>query len=104
MQTLEEFDWCLKKLESVNSASMGTMAQDKFRRILSRELSHMTGKSRAGDHVAEWVQNITNPGQWGRIINLLVVAVHAAQCVHVGVLHVIIMYSCRGFKEHPMMK
>ncbi|XP_064386859.1 3',5'-cyclic-AMP phosphodiesterase 4C-like isoform X3 [Halichondria panicea] len=69
MQTLEEFDWCLKKLESVNSASMGTMAQDKFRRILSRELSHMTGKSRAGDHVAEWVQNITNPDDGSSMVD-----------------------------------
>ncbi len=63
MQTLEELDWCLRKLESVNSSSMGTMAQDKFRRILSRELSHMSGKSRSGNHVAEWVQNITNPSK-----------------------------------------
>lgn len=61
MQTLEELDWCLRKLESVNSSSMGTMAQDKFRRILSRELSHMSGKSH--NHVAEWVQNITNPSK-----------------------------------------
>ena len=63
MQTLEEFDWCVKKLESVSSASMGTMAQDKFRRMLSRELSHMSGKSRSGTHVAEWVQNITDLGE-----------------------------------------
>ena len=60
LETLKEFDWCLKKLETVDSAkSMGTMAQDKFRRILQRELSHMSESNKAGRHVAEWVNNVT---------------------------------------------
>lgn len=60
-EALEELDWCLRKLETVDSAkSMGTMAQDKFRRILSRELSHMSENSRSGHSVAKWVENMTN--------------------------------------------
>jgi len=59
--TLEELDWCLKKLESEDSTkSMGIMAQDKFRRILFRELSHLSENSKSGSQVAEWVQGITN--------------------------------------------
>ena len=62
--TLEELDWCLKKLESEDSTkSMGIMAQDKFRRILFRELSHLSEKSKSGSQVAEWVQGITNFGE-----------------------------------------
>ncbi len=62
--TLEELDWCLRKLESVDSAkSMGLMARDKFQRILSRELTQMSEKSRSSSHVAEWVHAITNWGE-----------------------------------------
>ena len=38
---------------------MGNMAQDKFRRIMSRELSHLSERSRSGQFVAEWVNNFT---------------------------------------------
>jgi len=61
---LEELDWCLKKLETVSSTkSMGNMARDKFRRLLNRELSHLSEGSRKGAQVAEWVTNITNMGK-----------------------------------------
>ncbi len=64
VDTLDELDWCLRKLESVDSAkSMGAMARDKFQRILSRELLQMSEKSKSGSHVAEWVHTITNWGE-----------------------------------------
>ena len=39
------------------------MAQDKFKRLLSRELSHISERSRSGHFVAEWVNTITGSGQ-----------------------------------------
>ena len=64
--TLEELDWCLKKLESVDSAkSMGLMARDKFQRIMHRELSHLSEKSKSGSQVAEWVHTLTS---WGKCL------------------------------------
>ena len=64
MSTLDDFDWCLQKLETVHSAkSVGNMAQDKFKRLLSRELSHMSERSRSGQFVAEWVNTITGNAQ-----------------------------------------
>ena len=64
LETLEEFDWCLRKLETLDSAkSMGTMAQDKFRRLLSRELSYLSSNSRSGSQVGEWINRMTNYGK-----------------------------------------
>uniref|UniRef100_A0A1X7UAQ0 Phosphodiesterase n=1 Tax=Amphimedon queenslandica TaxID=400682 RepID=A0A1X7UAQ0_AMPQE len=64
LTTLDELDWCLHRLETVNSAkSVGNMAQDKFKRLLSRELSHMSERSRSGQFVAEWVSTITGNAQ-----------------------------------------
>ena len=64
MEVLEEMDWCLKKLETVNSAkSMGNMAHEKFRRMLNRELSHLSEGSRRGAQVADWVTDLTNLGE-----------------------------------------
>ena len=63
MDVLEELDWSLKTLETVNaSQSMGNMTGAKFKRLLNRELSHLSEGSENGAQVAEWVTNITNPG------------------------------------------
>ena len=44
------------------------MAQDKFKKLLSRELSHLSERSRSGQFVAEWVNTIagTNNGEGER--------------------------------------
>jgi cAMP-specific phosphodiesterase 4 len=64
LSTLDELDWCLHKLETINSGkTMGTMAQDKFKRLLSRELSHMSERSRSGDMVAKWVNTLAGVTQ-----------------------------------------
>ena len=61
---LNELDWCVRQLESINSAkSVGDMAQEKFRRLLNRELSNMSEGSKRGALVADYVSNITNLGK-----------------------------------------
>ena len=74
LNVLDELDSCLHRLETVNSAkSMGTMAQDKFRRILSRELSHLSERSKSGHFVAEWVNNLTGSSQgWFKLTELYI--------------------------------
>ena len=63
---LDDLDWCLRQLEGVSSTkSMGNMAHEKFRRLLSRELTQLSEGSREGARVAEWVTNITNLGERG---------------------------------------
>lgn len=59
--TLQQIDWCLHQLESVDSAKAmgGPLAQDKFHRLLTRELSHMSEHSKSGNKLAEWVHDIT---------------------------------------------
>ena len=57
-----EFDWCVQKLETVDRVKMGIMAQDKYQRIMSRELSQLSERSASGHRVAEWVQDITRSG------------------------------------------
>ena len=59
-----EFDWCVQKLEAVDRVKMGIMAQDKYQRIMSRELSQLSERSASGHRVAEWVQDITRSGKW----------------------------------------
>ena len=62
-ETLHRLDWCLHRLESVNSAkSLGTMAQEKFQRMLIRELSSLSER-RSGLAAAEWVMSMTPKGQ-----------------------------------------
>ena len=61
INTLQHIDWCLHQLESVDSAKAmgGALAQDKFHRLLTRELSHMSEHSKSGNKLAEWVHDIT---------------------------------------------
>nr|BAA34310.1 EFPDE4 [Ephydatia fluviatilis] len=57
--TMMEFDWCMQKLETVDRVKMGSLAQDKFQRVMSRELTQLSERSLSGHRVAEWVQDIT---------------------------------------------
>lgn len=60
MEVLRELDWSLKMLETVNAnQSMGSVTGDKIKRLLSRELSHLSEGSENGAQVAEWVTDIT---------------------------------------------
>lgn len=61
---LKDLDWSLKMLETVNSnQSMGNVTGDKIKRLLNRELSHLSEGSENGAQVAEWVTDITNSGE-----------------------------------------
>ncbi len=66
MEVLRELDWSLKMLETVNAnQSMGSVTGDKIKRLLSRELSHLSEGSENGAQVAEWVTDITKSGGRG---------------------------------------
>ncbi|XP_068020944.1 3',5'-cyclic-AMP phosphodiesterase 4C isoform X1 [Melanerpes formicivorus] len=55
-ETLEELDWCLDQLETLQTRhSVSEMASNKFRRMLSRELSHLSETSRSGNQVSEYI-------------------------------------------------
>ncbi|XP_061761073.1 cAMP-specific 3',5'-cyclic phosphodiesterase 4B isoform X2 [Nerophis ophidion] len=55
-ETLEELDWCLDQLETVQThRSVGEMASNKFKRMLNRELSHLSEMSRSGNQVSEYI-------------------------------------------------
>ncbi|XP_004616906.1 cAMP-specific 3',5'-cyclic phosphodiesterase 4C isoform X2 [Sorex araneus] len=55
-ETLEELDWCLEQLESLQTQhSVGEMASNKFKRMLSRELTHLSETSRSGNQVSEYI-------------------------------------------------
>ena len=46
------------------------MAQDKFKRLLSRELSHLSERSQSGHFVAEWVNRMTGSSE-GNVNNTI---------------------------------
>lgn len=55
METLEELDWCLDQLETIQShRSVGDMATSKFKRMLNKELSHFS-ESKSGNQVSEYI-------------------------------------------------
>ncbi|XP_038183497.1 cAMP-specific 3',5'-cyclic phosphodiesterase 4C isoform X2 [Arvicola amphibius] len=55
-ETLEELDWCLEQLETLQTRrSVGEMASNKFKRILNRELTHLSETSRSGNQVSEYI-------------------------------------------------
>ncbi|XP_075715085.1 3',5'-cyclic-AMP phosphodiesterase 4A isoform X2 [Rhinoderma darwinii] len=57
-ETLEELDWCLDQLETVQTyRSVSEMASNKFKRMLNRELSHLSEMSRSGNQVSEYISN-----------------------------------------------
>uniref|UniRef100_A0A671QR56 Phosphodiesterase n=1 Tax=Sinocyclocheilus anshuiensis TaxID=1608454 RepID=A0A671QR56_9TELE len=53
-ETLEELDWCLDQLETLQTRhSVSEMASNKFKRMLNRELTHLSEMSRSGNQVSE---------------------------------------------------
>ncbi|XP_007439098.1 cAMP-specific 3',5'-cyclic phosphodiesterase 4D [Python bivittatus] len=57
-ETLEELDWCLDQLETLQTRhSDSEMASNKFKRMLNRELTHLSEMSRSGNQVSEYISN-----------------------------------------------
>ncbi|KAM4855561.1 3',5'-cyclic-AMP phosphodiesterase 4A isoform X2 [Urocitellus parryii] len=55
-ETLEELDWCLEQLETMQTyRSVSEMASHKFKRMLNRELTHLSEMSRSGNQVSEYI-------------------------------------------------
>uniref|UniRef100_A0A3Q0SA81 Phosphodiesterase n=1 Tax=Amphilophus citrinellus TaxID=61819 RepID=A0A3Q0SA81_AMPCI len=58
METMEELDWCLDQLETIQTyRSVSDMASTKFKRMLNRELTHLSEMSRSGNQVSEFISN-----------------------------------------------
>ncbi|XP_024290934.1 cAMP-specific 3',5'-cyclic phosphodiesterase 4B isoform X1 [Oncorhynchus tshawytscha] len=58
METMEELDWCLDQLETIQTyRSVSDMASNKFKRMLNRELTHLSEMSRSGNQVSEFISN-----------------------------------------------
>nr|XP_033810475.1 cAMP-specific 3',5'-cyclic phosphodiesterase 4C isoform X2 [Geotrypetes seraphini] len=58
VETMEELDWCLDQLETLQTRhSVSEMASNKFKRMLNRELTHLSETSRSGNQVSEYIAN-----------------------------------------------
>ncbi|XP_045024899.1 cAMP-specific 3',5'-cyclic phosphodiesterase isoform X7 [Daphnia magna] len=56
VETLEELDWCLDQLETIQThRSVSDMASSKFKRMLNKELSHFSESSRSGNQISEYI-------------------------------------------------
>jgi len=56
-ETLEELDWCLDQLETIQThRSVSDMASSKFKRMLNKELSHFS-ESKSGNQISEYIRN-----------------------------------------------
>ncbi|XP_071518591.1 3',5'-cyclic-AMP phosphodiesterase 4C isoform X3 [Panulirus ornatus] len=56
METLEELDWCLDQLETIQThRSVSDMASSKFKRMLNKELSHFSESSKSGNQISEYI-------------------------------------------------
>ena len=56
VETLEELDWCLDQLESLQThSSVSNMAANKFKRMLNKELSVFSESSKSGNQVADHI-------------------------------------------------
>jgi len=56
-ETLEELDWCLDQLETIQThRSVSDMASSKFKRMLNKELSHFS-ESKSGNQISEYICN-----------------------------------------------
>ncbi|KPP77034.1 cAMP-specific 3',5'-cyclic phosphodiesterase 4B-like [Scleropages formosus] len=85
METMDELDWCLDQLETIQTyRSVSDMASNKFKRMLNRELTHLSEMSRSGNQVSEFISNTFlgnyawGPGGWE--LSEPQTAVH--QCFH----------------------
>ncbi|XP_074881214.1 3',5'-cyclic-AMP phosphodiesterase 4A isoform X2 [Buteo buteo] len=57
-ETLEELDWCLDQLETLQThRAVSEMASNKFKRMLNRELTHLSEMSRSGNQVSEYISS-----------------------------------------------
>ncbi|XP_063703547.1 3',5'-cyclic-AMP phosphodiesterase isoform X4 [Culicoides brevitarsis] len=55
-ETIDELDWCLDQLETVQThRSVSDMASLKFKRMLNKELSHLSESSRSGNQISEYI-------------------------------------------------
>lgn len=58
VETMEELDWCLDQLETLQTQhSVSDMASNKFKRMLNRELTQLSGTSRSGNQVSEFISS-----------------------------------------------
>ena len=56
VETLEELDWCLDQLESMQThSSVSNMAANKFKRMLNKELSVFSENSKSGNQIADHI-------------------------------------------------
>ena len=56
VETLEELDWCLDQLESMQThSSVSNMAANKFKRMLNKELSVFSESSKSGNQIADHI-------------------------------------------------
>jgi len=56
IHTLEELEWCMEQLETMQTQrSVADMATNKFRKMLSRELSQFSGISKCGNEISEYI-------------------------------------------------
>ena len=56
VETLEELDWCLDQLESMQThRSVSDMAANKFKRMLNKELSVFSESSKSGNQIADHI-------------------------------------------------
>ncbi|XP_076353073.1 3',5'-cyclic-AMP phosphodiesterase-like isoform X2 [Tachypleus tridentatus] len=56
VDTLDELDWCLDQLETIQShRSVGDMASSKFKRMLNKELSSHFSESKSGHQISEFI-------------------------------------------------
>ncbi|XP_055587772.1 cAMP-specific 3',5'-cyclic phosphodiesterase isoform X6 [Uranotaenia lowii] len=55
-ETMDELDWCLDQLETVQThRSVSDMASLKFKRMLNKELSHLSESSKSGNQISEYI-------------------------------------------------
>ncbi|XP_053695012.1 cAMP-specific 3',5'-cyclic phosphodiesterase-like [Sabethes cyaneus] len=56
LETIDELDWCLDQLETVQThRSVSDMASLKFKRMLNKELSHLSESSKSGNQISEYI-------------------------------------------------
>jgi len=56
MDTLDELDWCLGQLESMDSSSsVSNMATNKFKQMLNKELLGFSESSKSGNQIADFI-------------------------------------------------
>ncbi|XP_065353303.1 3',5'-cyclic-AMP phosphodiesterase isoform X5 [Cloeon dipterum] len=56
VETMEELDWCLDQLETIQThRSVSDMASLKFKRMLNKELSHFSESSKSGNQISEYI-------------------------------------------------